>query len=126
MKVLDLDPCERSVTRRATLPKGRKGRRPGRRERCESPEAQRFGGIADTIPPAQILHHPEKQVAVADPGRNHHAKSARGRSRDEDGQSISAGGLRGPPVSAYVGREEKEWRGQRVDARRPDLDCEGP
>ena len=73
VKVLDLDPCERSVTRRATQPKGRKGRRPWRRERCESPKAQRCGGIVDAIPPAQILHHPEKQVAVADPGRNHHA-----------------------------------------------------
>ena len=33
----------------------------------------RFGGIVDAIPPAQILHHPGKQVAVADPGRNHQA-----------------------------------------------------
>ena len=47
VKVLDLDPCERSVTQGAMPPKGRKGRRPGRKERWESPEAQRFGGIAD-------------------------------------------------------------------------------
>ena len=70
LEVLDFDPCVRSVTRGATQPKGRKGRRPGRKR---SPEAQRGGRIADANQPIQILHHPEKQVAVADLRRNHQA-----------------------------------------------------
>ena len=70
LEVLDFDPCVRSVTQGATPPKGRRGRRPGRKR---SPEAQRGGRIADANQPIQILHHPEKQVAVADLRRNHQA-----------------------------------------------------
>ena len=120
------DPYERSVTRRATQPKGRKGRRPGRRERCESPEAQRFGGIVDAIPPAQILHHPEKQVAVADPGRNHQANRHEAvceMRMDNPSPREACVGLPSRPTWA---EKRKNGEAKRVDARRPDLDCEGP
>ena len=69
------------------------------------------------VPPAQILHHPEKQVAVADPGENLQANRPEAvceRMWDNPSPREACVGL--PSDSACVGREEKE-ESQRTKVR---------
>ena len=79
-----------------------------------------------SLQPKFCTIHPGKQVAVADPGRNHQANRHEAvceMRMDNPSPREACVGLPSRPTWA---EKRKNGEAKRVDARRPDLDCEGP